>query len=75
MKIIARMLIAILAATPVVGAPANDAAVAGSLLWIRDQSLNPSAISLLAEMRDAEKYGLRSRDYGADALAQRAEAL
>ena len=75
MKFIARWLFVILLAAPVMGAPANDAAVAAPLLWMRDRSLTASATALLAEMRDAEKYGLRSRDYGADTLAQRAASL
>ena len=66
MKFIARWLFVILLAVPVMGAPGNDAAVAAPLLWMRDRSLTASANALLAEMRDAEKYGLRSRDYGAD---------
>ena len=75
MKFIARWLLVTLLAAPVMGAPGNDAADAAPLLWMRDRSLTASATALLTEMRDAEKYGLRSRDYGADALAQRAAAL
>ena len=75
MTFIARWLLVSLLAAPVVGAPANDAAVAAPLLWMRDRSLTASASALLTEMRDAEKYGLRSRDYGADTLAQRAASL
>lgn len=72
---IARLLLVTVLAAPAVGAPANDAADADALLWVRDGAVSASANVLLAEMRDAEKYGLRSRDYGADALAQRASAL
>ena len=75
MHIIVRLLFVSLLAVPVVGAPANDAAVAAPLLWMRDRSLTASARALLTEMRDAEKYGLRSHDYGADTLAQRAASL
>ena len=75
MQIIVRLLFVSLLAVPVVGAPANDAAVAAPLLWMRDRSLTASASALLTEMRDAEKYGLRSHDYGADRLAQRAASL
>jgi L,D-transpeptidase YcbB len=75
MKFIARWLLVTLLAAPVMGAPANDAAVTASLLWMRDRSLTASASALLTEMHDAEKYGLRSRDYGADTLTQRAASL
>jgi len=75
MKFIARWLFVSLLAVPAVGAPANDAAVAAPLLWMRDRSLTASANALLADMRDAEKYGLRSRDYAAGTLAQRAASL
>ena len=75
MKLLARWLLVGLLAAPVVGAPANDAAISAPLLWTRDRSLTASASILLAEMRDAEKYGLRARDYGADVLAQRAASL
>ena len=75
MKLIARLLLVVLLAAPAVSAPANDAAAAAPLLWMRDQRLTPSANALLAEMRDAEKYGLRSRVYAADVLAQRAASL
>ena len=70
MKLIARSLLVSLLAMPAVSAPANDAAVAAPLLWMRDRSLTASANALLADMRDAEKYGLRSRDYAAGTLAQ-----
>jgi len=75
MKLIARSLLVSLLAMPAVSVPANDAAVAAPLLWMRDRSLTASANALLAEMRDAEKYGLRSRDYAAGTLAQRAASL
>jgi murein L,D-transpeptidase YcbB/YkuD len=56
---------------PVVAAPANDASAPGALLWMREGKLTPAALALLGEMRDAEKYGLRARDYGAANLAAR----
>ncbi len=75
MKFIARFWLVSLLVAPVMGAPANDAAVFDPLLWTRDGKLSASAGVVLAEMRGAEKYGLRPRDYGAGALAERAEAL
>jgi len=71
----ARFLFVMLVAMPVVGAPANDATALGTLLWTHDGRLTSSAATVLAEMRDAGKYGLRAQDYGADALLARAGAL
>jgi L,D-transpeptidase YcbB len=59
---------------PVMAAPAHDATTAGTMLWINDGKLTPSAAILIAEMRDAEKYGLRARDYSAAALSARAQS-
>lgn len=57
-----------------VAAPSKDAP-SGGLLWIQEGHLSVSGHTLLGEMRDAEKYGLRARDYGADALLARATAI
>jgi murein L,D-transpeptidase YcbB/YkuD len=70
MKFIA-LILACFLAVPVVAAPANDASAPGALLWIREGKLSDSARAVLGEMRDAEEYGLRSRDYGADQLLAR----
>jgi murein L,D-transpeptidase YcbB/YkuD len=64
-----------LLAAPVMAAPANDASAGVALLWLRDGKLAPSAAALLTEMRDAEKYGLRARDYGVETLMARAQTL
>ena len=74
MKLVFFAVLVSLLAAPVMAAPANDVASAPAMLWIRDGQLSASANALLAEMRDAEKYGLRSRDYAADALLARARA-
>ncbi|MEJ0087114.1 MAG: L,D-transpeptidase family protein [Pseudomonadota bacterium] len=44
------------------------------MLWVSEGKLSASADTLLMEMRDAEKYGLRARDYAADTLLARAQA-
>jgi murein L,D-transpeptidase YcbB/YkuD len=75
MKIVALGVLVSLVAAPVVGAPANDASATDSLLWTRNGALTASASTLLGEMRDAEKYGLRARDFGADTLAARAAGI
>jgi murein L,D-transpeptidase YcbB/YkuD len=75
MKFTARLLLLTLFAVPVVGAPANDASAPDALLWMRSGNLTASATAVLAEMRDAGKYGLRARDYAAEALIARASAL
>lgn len=75
MKFIARLLLVSLLAAPVLGAPANDASDAGALLWFDANGVTGSAAALLNEMRNAEKYGLRARDYPVDSLLIRAEAL
>ena len=75
MKFIVRLLFVTLFAAPVVAATTNDASTAGTLLWTPNGLLTSSAAAVLAEMRDAEKYGLRSRDYGSDTLLARAAAL
>jgi L,D-transpeptidase YcbB len=72
MKSVFCFVLAIVFAAPVVAAPANDATAAGAMSWFRDGQLSASAKTLLAQMQDAEKYGLRARDYGADALLARA---
>jgi len=74
MKFIIGFVLANLFAAPVMAAPANDATAAGAMLWINDGQLGASANALLAQMRDAEKYGLRARDYSADTLLARARA-
>jgi L,D-transpeptidase YcbB len=75
MKLPARLLLICLLAAPVVGAPANDASASGAMLWTRGGKLSASAHAVLGEMRDAGKYGLRARDYGAEALLARGAAL
>ena len=67
--------LALLALSPVVATPKNDAGSTGPLPWIRDGKLTNAATVLIGEMRDAEKYGLRPQDYGAAALAARAQSL
>jgi murein L,D-transpeptidase YcbB/YkuD len=42
---------------------------ASALLWFRNGHPSTQALALLAQMRDAERYGLRPSDYGAEALA------
>ncbi|MEO8016516.1 MAG: L,D-transpeptidase family protein [Pseudomonadota bacterium] len=74
MKFIVRLLLVSALTFPVVGAPANDASAAEPLLWMRDGNLTSSANTVLGEMRGAEKYGLRARDYGVDMLVARAAA-
>ncbi len=52
-------------------------AVTAPLLWFQRGHTTAQALSLLAEMRGAERYGLRAGDYGAEALAaqiQRADS-
>jgi murein L,D-transpeptidase YcbB/YkuD len=66
------LLVALLSAAPLAAAPGDAAPATESLLWVRDGKLTRSALALLAEMRDAEKYGLRPGDYSADALLARA---
>ncbi|HEY6126154.1 MAG TPA: hypothetical protein VIV63_15990, partial [Steroidobacteraceae bacterium] len=75
MKFIARLLLISLIAAPVMGAPANDATDADALLWFDANGVTASGAALLNEMRNAEKYGLRARDYAVDSLLIRAEAL
>jgi murein L,D-transpeptidase YcbB/YkuD len=75
MIFIARFLLTALLAAPVVGAPTNDATDAGALLWVDGKGATSSAVALLAEMRNAGKYGLRTRDYAVDPLLIRAAAL
>lgn len=75
MTFIARLMLAGLLASPVVAAPTNDASGADALLWIHERALSASGAALLGEMRDAEKYGLRARDYDAAALLARAAGL
>ena len=74
MKFVFCFVLANLFAAPVMAAPANDATAASAMLWIKDGQLGASAGTLLAQMRDAEKYGLRARDYSADTLLARARA-
>ncbi|HEV7606105.1 MAG TPA: L,D-transpeptidase family protein [Steroidobacteraceae bacterium] len=54
---------------------ANDASAVDALLWTHGGNLTSSATAVLAEMRDAGKYGLLARDYDADALIARAAAI
>jgi murein L,D-transpeptidase YcbB/YkuD len=75
MKFIVRLLLASLFTAPVMAAPANDAAAGETLLWTPDGTLSASGRAVLEQMRDAEKYGLRARDYGADRLLARAAEL
>jgi len=75
MKFLAACVALVLMAASAAAWPANDASAADSLLWLASGTLSPSATALLGEMRDAEKYGLRPRDYGADTLAARAAGL
>jgi murein L,D-transpeptidase YcbB/YkuD len=42
---------------------------ATTLLWFRNGHASTQALALLAQLRDAERYGLRPRDYGGEALA------
>jgi murein L,D-transpeptidase YcbB/YkuD len=70
MKLLVHLL-ALFLVSPVVAAPANDPAEPGAMSWIRDGKLTASAQAVLAEMRDAEKYGLRATDYGAPELLAR----
>ena len=74
MKFVFCFVLANLFAAPVMAAPANDATATSTTLWFKDRQLSASANTLLAEMHDAEKYGLRARDYGADTLLARARA-
>ncbi len=39
------------------------------LLWFQHGRATAQALSMIAEMRGAERYGLRARDYGGEALA------
>lgn len=75
MNFVARMLALSLFAAPVAAAPANDASETDALLWFDSNGVTASAAALLNEMRNAEKYGLRARDYAVDALLMRAESL
>lgn len=68
-------LVACFALTPVMAAPANVTSAASDLLWFRSDGVSASAAALLTEMRNAEKYGLRSRDYDVNGLMVRAERL
>jgi len=68
-------MIASVLVAPVVAAPANDASEANALLWVDAHGVTASAAALLEEMRNAEKYGLRARDYSVDPLLVRAAAL
>ena len=73
MQFIVRLLFVSLLAAPVVGAPANDAAVTAPLLWFDANGVTASGAALLDEMRNAEKYGLRARDYAVDSLSDSRE--
>jgi murein L,D-transpeptidase YcbB/YkuD len=75
MKFIALFLLIGLFAPPVVGAPANDATDTDALLWFDANGVTASGAALLEEMRNAEKYGLRARDYAVDSLLNRAKLL
>jgi murein L,D-transpeptidase YcbB/YkuD len=72
MKFVFCFILANVFGAPVMAAPVNDATAAMS--WIHEGRLSASANTLLAEMRDAGKYGLRARDYAADELLARARA-
>ena len=72
MKILQTLLVALLLAALQIAAAADAAT---GLLWFRADGMSASAAALLDEMRNAEKYGLRARDYGVDALRVRAERL
>ena len=75
MKFFVLFLLIGLFAPPVVGAPANDATDTDALLWFDANGVTASGAALLDEMRNAEKYGLRARDYAVDSLLVRAEEL
>jgi L,D-transpeptidase YcbB len=74
MKFFQTLLAAMLMA-PVMVRAAEIGSPASGLLWFRSDGVSASAAALLTEMRNAEKYGLRARDYDVDSLLVRAERL
>ena len=68
MKFFVRSMPHLMFTVPVVAAPANDASNASALLWFDANGVTAGAAAVLTEMRNAEKYGLRARDYTVDSL-------